>query len=179
MAVQQALQNLVSPLRYACEREFARLQQVRDLGALLRAALSAVEGQGLDARGLAALRAEIADVDHPSPEVRKASLRRVASALRDLGVTLPPEVALVAEGAEPRPPQADFVDAAEPEPSSSTRTSRRGAKSGKTAAPEARAEARLLSIAPRAGPLATALRSAGWRINPRLLSALERKGVQK
>jgi ATP-dependent DNA helicase RecG len=46
-------------------------------------------------------------------------------------------------------------------------------------APDLRAEARLLSIAPRAGPLATPLRSVGWKLNPRLLAALNRKGLRK
>src|SRR5207248_2884087 len=39
--------------------------------------------------------------------------------------------------------------------------------------------ARLLSIAPAEGPLSTALKSVGWRINPRLLGQLTRKGVRK
>jgi len=39
--------------------------------------------------------------------------------------------------------------------------------------------ARLLSIAPRSGPLATPLKSVGWRLNPRLISILNRKGLRK
>src|SRR6266852_4295441 len=35
--------------------------------------------------------------------------------------------------------------------------------------------ARLLSIAPSTGPLATPLRSVGWRVNPRLLGTLYRR----
>ena len=36
-----------------------------------------------------------------------------------------------------------------------------------------------LSIAPRAGPLAAPLRGSGLRLNPRLLVALEKKGLAR
>ncbi len=44
---------------------------------------------------------------------------------------------------------------------------------------EANSEARLLSIAPRSGPLSIPLKDVSWRLNPRLLSTLNRKGVRK
>jgi ATP-dependent DNA helicase RecG len=44
---------------------------------------------------------------------------------------------------------------------------------------ESRSEAKLLSIAPRSGPLATPLSSAGWRLSPRLVTALARKGLKR
>ncbi len=57
---------------------------------------------------------------------------------------------------------------------------KRGAKGKRVEVkPDTRAEARLLSIAPRSGPLATPLANVGWRLNPRLISALNRKGLRK
>jgi ATP-dependent DNA helicase RecG len=41
------------------------------------------------------------------------------------------------------------------------------------------AAARMLSIAPSAGPLATPLKLVGWRINPRLVGVLNKKGLQR
>ena len=40
------------------------------------------------------------------------------------------------------------------------------------------ATARLLSIAPSAGPLATPLKQVGWRLSPRLVGLLNKKGLQ-
>jgi ATP-dependent DNA helicase RecG len=44
---------------------------------------------------------------------------------------------------------------------------------------ESKGEAKLLSIAPRTGPLATPLKLAGWKLSPRLVGTLNKKGVQK
>ncbi|MDP1824626.1 MAG: ATP-dependent DNA helicase RecG [Archangium sp.] len=44
---------------------------------------------------------------------------------------------------------------------------------------EADATARMLSIAPSAGPLATPLKQVGWRLNPRLVGILNKKGLQR
>jgi ATP-dependent DNA helicase RecG len=186
VASPHVLQSLVRPLRYACERDFELLEHVRDLGTLLRSAVAAAQAHGLDGAGLAALRAEVEDVDHPQPTLRKASLRRVADALRQLGVTLPPELAALADAAEPRarplkqrgPRQAPLEGPSEESGRRAPRD-RRAESERPDSSPDVRAEARLLSIAPRAGPLATPLRAVGWRINPRLLSALERKEVRK
>jgi ATP-dependent DNA helicase RecG len=38
---------------------------------------------------------------------------------------------------------------------------------------------RILSISPQSGPLAEPVTKVGWRVNPRLLSALKRRGVQR
>jgi ATP-dependent DNA helicase RecG len=172
------LQSLVGPLRYACERDFARLEHVRDLAALLQGAVDAAEAKGLAGPGWELLRAEIPDVDHRIPTLRRASLRRVAAALRDLGVELPPELVVLADAAEPRPKRSARQERLG---LSSQREQPRSGPSAKkeVVAPDLRAEARLLSIAPRSGPLATPLRALGWRINPRLLAVLERKGLRK
>jgi ATP-dependent DNA helicase RecG len=45
--------------------------------------------------------------------------------------------------------------------------------------PDAAAPTRILSIAPQSGPLALPVSKVGWRINPRLLGALKKKGVQR
>ncbi|MET0401650.1 MAG: ATP-dependent DNA helicase RecG [Cystobacter sp.] len=44
---------------------------------------------------------------------------------------------------------------------------------------ESRAEAKLLSIAPRSGPLSIPLKNMGKKLGPRLLSALNRKGLRR
>ncbi|MFY0576055.1 DEAD/DEAH box helicase [Cystobacter fuscus] len=44
---------------------------------------------------------------------------------------------------------------------------------------ESRAEAKLLSIAPRSGPLAIPLKTMGKKLGPRLLAALNKKGLRR
>src|SRR5262249_16857698 len=53
------------------------------------------------------------------------------------------------------------------------------AKKSKGEGDDADAPAKLLSIAPASGPLATPLKTAGFRINPGLVAALNRKGIRK
>ncbi|WP_224249892.1 ATP-dependent DNA helicase RecG [Hyalangium gracile] len=48
-----------------------------------------------------------------------------------------------------------------------------------TGAEESRAEAKLLSIAPRSGPLSVPLKTLGKRLGPRLLNALDKKGLRR
>ncbi|MFL5348355.1 MAG: ATP-dependent DNA helicase RecG [Hyalangium sp.] len=48
-----------------------------------------------------------------------------------------------------------------------------------TGAEESRAEAKLLSIAPRSGPLSIPLKTLGKRLGPRLLGALNKKGLRR
>ncbi|WP_224366602.1 ATP-dependent DNA helicase RecG [Hyalangium versicolor] len=48
-----------------------------------------------------------------------------------------------------------------------------------TGAEESRAEAKLLSIAPRSGPLSVPLKTLGKRLGPRLLGALNKKGLRR
>jgi len=44
---------------------------------------------------------------------------------------------------------------------------------------DASAPTRILSIAPQSGPLSLPVSKVGWRVNPRLLGALNRRGVQR
>ncbi|MBI3183812.1 MAG: ATP-dependent DNA helicase RecG [Myxococcales bacterium] len=177
MSAPHPFASLVGPLRYACARGFAQLSTVKDLGALLRGAIDAAEKSGLEPSAIDALRAELPHVDSAAPERRKASLLRVLAAVRAGGLSLPPELsALVAQGGEHEGPSNGPPGENEPglpdegggapEPESDER-------------PEPVDQARLLSIAPREGPLATPLKQAGWRINPRLLGQLNRKGMSK
>ena len=175
--------TLVAPLRYACEKDFAKLPQLRDLRSPLRSAVAAGRAAGIDGRWTEALDRELDHVDSPSAEERKAALVRIVSQLASAGVPLPPELSRLAGSEAPASPPPIFdareqppllaADAPrEPEPSRSGRKKAVGLA-------ESKGEAKLLSIAPREGPLATPLRSAGWRMNPRLLTALEKKGVRK
>jgi len=195
--------TLVAPLRYACEKDFAKLAQLRDLRSPLRSAVAAGRAAGIDGRWTEALDRELDHVDSPSAEERKAALVRIVSHLASAGVPLPPELSRLAgspagpdAAAGPPPifdareqPPLSVADAPrEPEPveedepegegAAAPGPSRRGRKKAVGLA-ESKGEAKLLSIAPREGPLATPLRSAGWRMNPRMLSALEKKGVRK
>lgn len=65
-----------------------------------------------------------------------------------------------------------------PEDASASDERRPGVKRT-TPKPDVRAEARLLSIAPRSGPLATPLKQVSWRLNPRLLGTLNKKGLRR
>ncbi|HEX4620333.1 MAG TPA: OB-fold nucleic acid binding domain-containing protein, partial [Myxococcaceae bacterium] len=167
------LASLIPPLRYACQRDFARLSTVKDLRGVLGGALEQARGDGVPPRVIAALTEEMDRVDATDPKVRKASLKRIVGSLGAAGLPLPEELArLASEAVEPAP--APRVDVEEEEAISVAPGSR-----GRAAASEVRSEARLLSIAPREGPLAAPLKSVGGRLNPRLLGALQRRGLRK
>ncbi len=192
---------LVTPLRYACQRDFAQLSNVRDLKGVVLGAVAAGKGAGVEPKWLDALSKEAAQVDAPSLPERKAALLRVVGHLHEAGVPLPPELSrlvgapvtaadsgpLFARPSAAAPPAAQ---APRPEPArleedddgfSAAEPKKPAAKGRKKAVglTESKSEARLLSIAPRSGPLATPLRGLPWRINPRLLTALEKKGVKR
>ena len=103
------LSALVGPLRYACQRNFAQLSTVKDLRALIERALSQARTQGADERQLEMMAGELHDVDHPSPEVRKAALRRVLASIVAVGIELPGELVALAGGAghPARPERSD------------------------------------------------------------------------
>ncbi|MFL5318301.1 MAG: ATP-dependent DNA helicase RecG [Myxococcaceae bacterium] len=232
------LATLVGPLRYACQRDFARLPSVRQLRPVIETALKAAEGSHVRPETLAALRGELQYVDAPSLEARKQSLTRVLSALKETGLEFPPDVPGRAQapidssagplfahaanqmakpveselfGAQTKPTSTMEVTAAVPASSAPTRDpqrkrapgatepqanrapeldgelfeeeappepARRG-KTKKVSTAEIRAEARLLSIAPRDGALARPLKELPWRLNPRLIATLNKKGVRK
>ncbi|HXN41996.1 MAG TPA: ATP-dependent DNA helicase RecG, partial [Myxococcaceae bacterium] len=147
---------LLGPLRYACQDQFARLKTVKNLRQPIEAALKGAEARGAADGDVASLRRELANVDHSSLEQRREALRRIVQVLHRSGLPLPSELQTLMPVEPVAEPEA--VEAEEAE------------KVGPT---------RLLSIAPSTGPLAVPLNKAGWRINPRLLSTLYRKGIQR
>ncbi|MFP2930307.1 DNA helicase RecG, partial [Pyxidicoccus sp. 3LG] len=96
------LASLVGPLRYACQRDFAMLATVKGLRPVLEHALAGA--RGVDARALEHLHAALPEVDDPSPERRKAALRRVVAGLKLSGVVLPVELEGVAAAPVATPP---------------------------------------------------------------------------
>ena len=168
------LDSLVGPLRYACQRDFAQLGKVKNLRGLLERAVTAARLGGVAPEHVAGLSAEVERVDSPGEE-RKASLRRVVVTLHVAGVPLPDELAAIAtqpEAAAPAPAPAPAATA--------RRTRARATSSTPRESPGGASDAaRLLSIAPRSGPLSTPLKNIGFRLNPRLISILNRKGLRK
>lgn len=86
----------------------------------------------------------------------------------------PPTAASAARAPVPSATAPDEIDVS-PAPPMKARAGR-GAKEKD---PDAAAPTRILSIAPQSGPLALPVAKVGWRINPRLLGALKKKGVQR
>ncbi|QSQ26811.1 ATP-dependent DNA helicase RecG [Pyxidicoccus parkwayensis] len=107
------LASLVTPLRYACQRDFAMLATVKGLRPVLERALAGASG--VDAQALEHLRAALPYVDDPAPERRKAALRRVVAGLKLSGVELPAELdgvgAAGAAGQGPRQSAGPLFDA--------------------------------------------------------------------
>ncbi len=163
---------LLGPFRYACQRDFAQLDTVRNLRLPLERALADAKSQGLTAADLAPFKRELRNVDHPRPEVRQASLQRVLRCMAGLGVELPEELTAITL-------QSDLAPAAaaesEPEPSSEQTEP----STGHSESPTETQRPNLLSIAPTTGPLAKPLKDIGWRINPRLVATLNRKGLHR
>ena len=84
----------------------------------------------------------------------------------------PPPAARPPVAAPPRTPPAP---APVEDPAPARRKKKRVAKGQE----ESRAEAKLLSIAPRSGPLAIPLKTMGKKLGPRLLAALNKKGLRR
>ena len=171
------LDSLLGPLRYACGREFANLRAVRDLKTPLGAALARARGV-LSPERLEVLERALPIVDSAVDAQRRRAVLSVLSVLRDEGL----KVDFVAPG---------LLDAVQAAPLSLTpaplsppppkpRTARAGRKAMiSTEDPEIDAPARVLSIAPTSGPLATPLKAAGWKTSPRLVGLLNKKGITK
>ncbi|MCC6336056.1 MAG: ATP-dependent DNA helicase RecG [Myxococcales bacterium] len=166
------LEALLGPLRYACARDFANLHAVKDLRTPVSAAVERARGQ-LRLDRLARLDAALPRIDSADDQVRRAALFEVIAVLREegLGADLP----VAPPEASPKPP---------PAPSPKVLPPAGTGRGKKQVAPapepsEADAPAKILSIAPASGPLATPLKSVGWRLNPRLVGQLNKKGVRK
>ncbi len=76
-----------------------------------------------------------------------------------------------------RPPVPATTVPAKPLVTPSPAKTPRGKKQSED--PDAAAPARIMSISPQSGPLAEPVNKVGWRVSPRLLGALKKKGVQR
>jgi ATP-dependent DNA helicase RecG len=180
------LEGLLGPLKFASARDFANLKAVRQLRPALQGAIERARGR-VPAQVLQALEAELPQVDGAAEAGRKASILRVLDALAQQGLKVdfverpaprpaafppPPAPPPPAAAAARKPPRAK----AKPPEADAPPKARRGKKTKD----EVEAEpTRLLSIAPLSGPLATPLNELGWRLSPRLVGLLNKKGVRK
>ncbi len=179
------LESLVGPLRFACARDFANLPSVKGLRTTLSAALERGRAT-LPAARVKALEAELAAIDQADVRERQASIRRVLQVMRDEGLkvegapTGAAPAAVKPPPAAPKPPppakvqpMAKMVGAT---PIAGKKPRKKKAAASET---EEAGTAKILSIAPSSGPLATALKEVGWRLNPRLVGTLNKKGLTK
>ncbi|MFT3835593.1 MAG: ATP-dependent DNA helicase RecG [Myxococcaceae bacterium] len=158
------------------------MPKVKDLRSPISAALERL-APTLKPETVAALRSQLEWVDHADLTVRKNALLHVLGALKAEGLDLDfidqapaPRPALVLQAAvpqiapyqppEPEPPTKQKA----PKPKSLIR--RRKNEQGET-------ETRLLSIAPVSGPLAQPINKLPFRVNPRLMGLLKKKGVTR
>jgi len=147
-------QALVAPLRYACANQFAKLSTVRRLADSLQVALELGRQEGLQSSLLKALHAELAWVDSPSPQERKASLLRLLEALVEAGVDLPegmPSPVLPSSGEKPSAPK----------------------KAAGNCGPALQSR-----LYPPEEPWNMPLQSLAWKLSPKLLASLKRKEMQ-
>ncbi|MBL8924077.1 MAG: ATP-dependent DNA helicase RecG [Myxococcaceae bacterium] len=106
----------------------------------------------------------------------------VASAARQANPSRPQDQrSALAEARPPaRPPAREPAsDEAPPDVAEPHAPPRGRAAKKKATDPEAAAPTRILSIAPQTGPLSQPVNKVGWRVNPRLLGTLKKKGVQR
>jgi ATP-dependent DNA helicase RecG len=197
------LTGLLGPLRYACGNLFAKLHAVKGLSALVDAAVTKSAGQ-LPESSLSVLRGAALSADAADVGTRQKALLEVLGVLRAEGLCVdfvPPSMlpagaaashlAKAPDGQTPsapptqssdgkrKPNVAKRADSTASEPKSAAQAKPVAAKRRSTRAPQGESEARRLSIAPRAGVLATPLRNMGVRLPPRLVSALKRKGIER
>ncbi|MGO9767040.1 MAG: ATP-dependent DNA helicase RecG [Myxococcaceae bacterium] len=172
--------RLAAPLRFLAQRDFRALGRVRGLTALLEASLQEARAAGAPAVEVRLLSEALAAALGASLEGQVAALRRLSECVQAAAEASPvsPTVlakAVAAPSASPKKSPAARPRAVPPA------ARPRKPRSPKPKPPEAETSPapRTLSIAPRAGPLAVPLRRSGVRINPRLLSALEKKGLSR
>ncbi|MFO0599456.1 MAG: ATP-dependent DNA helicase RecG [Myxococcaceae bacterium] len=201
------LAPLVAPIRYACARDFANLAQLKGLGGTVKAAVDRARAKLAPAL-LAQLDAAIPSLDSDSFESRRQAVASVARALSAEGlpvglpgavpVSVPPPVSAppppapparapaqltMAQtvGASPFSPKAAAKPPKAPRPEKAPKAEKpaKEKKKAKDADDTASSPTTILSIAPSSGPLATPLKQVGWRINPRLVGTLNKKGIAK
>lgn len=169
------LDSLVGPLRFAAARDFANLGTVKSLATPLAAAIGRAKAS-VAPELVAALERELTEIDSSELARRKASVGRVLQVLAKVGlqtgVTVAAPASVVSKPVvvkpvvvEPEPP---------PEPKAPKKPKAKAKKDDLESAPT-----RILSIAPQSGPLSLPVNKVGWRLNPRLMGALNKKGVQR
>ncbi|MDX2015239.1 MAG: ATP-dependent DNA helicase RecG [Myxococcaceae bacterium] len=110
------------------------------------------------------------DASLPSSASSHESPARPASTARTADARTPSRPGTIDSTADERP------DDAEPAAPPARGKARRGAKS---ADPDADAPTRILSIAPQSGPLSLPVSKVGFRVNPRLLGVLKKRGIHR
>jgi ATP-dependent DNA helicase RecG len=192
------LSALVGPLTYASGKNFANLGAVKALRPVLEGAIANGVAFGL-AQGIqTALQAEVSQIDHADVQTRQASVKRLLSLLAGAGLldrtSLPPPSAPAAVAPHKSVPSVVARSLDEPPdlfstgpvPEKRTRAKKKPAPTvpaegaaNSTGDTDVDAPTRMLSISPQSGPLSTPLGKVGWRVNPRLIAALNKKGVRK
>ncbi len=160
------LDVLLRPLQFASARDFANLNAVKGLRVTLSAAIDRARGES-DAKVIAALSAELERIDALDVVTRRASITRVLQ-LVQTGLPLPASAGS-GRGEGPSSPPEKKV---RPPPS-------QGEKKKRKKADDEESPAKILSIAPASGPLSVPLKQVGWRLNPRLVGTLNKKGITR
>lgn len=180
------LEVLLGPLRYAAGRDFANLRSLKDLRTPLAAAIERARAT-LPAPRRLRLEAALQTIDADDLS-RRTAIVSVLEVLREEGLdvsfaSLRPQVAPVRAPAGASPPLATVSKAPRaPKAARAPKEAKEAkpAKTRRTKKVEDPAETtKILSIAPAAGPLATPLKTVGWRLNPRLVGLLNKKGITK
>ncbi|WP_241758140.1 ATP-dependent DNA helicase RecG [Myxococcus landrumensis] len=113
-----------------------------------------------------------------APRAKTPAPRTGAPAARGDGQSYGAHAGLTRPGAVP-PARQSSLDTG-PETKAPAKARKEQKKKKRAVAAEAsRSEAKLLSIAPRSGPLSSPLKTLGKRLGPRLISALDKKGLRR
>jgi ATP-dependent DNA helicase RecG len=174
------LSRLAAPLRFLAQGDFRTLDRVRGLTALLEASLQEARTAGASKDEVRLLQEALVATRGNSLDAQAAALRRLAERVRD-GAQASKLPAEPTPATVPGPKRRAPLAAAAPPVHAPRPAKARKARTAKKAPspPEPVQAPTTLSIAPRAGPLAVPLRGSGLRLNPRLLVALEKKGLTR
>ena len=186
------LEALAGPLRFAGARDFANLASVKGLRVTLSGAIDRARGV-VPADVSAALTRELEHIDSADLSARRESIRRVAGVLATQGITVDGVAPARAIAGAPRPAASSVspaqvtarpTSAKRSEPGAANtppaaKTKAKAAARRKPAKTDTESTAKILSIAPSTGPLSIALKNVGWRLNPRLVGALNKKGLSR
>ncbi len=163
------LEVLLRPLQFASARDFANLGNVKGLRVTLSAAIERARAE-VSAEVVAALTAELEKIDALEVAVRRASITRVLSIVQGGLPAIPSPPRGEGQGEGPTSPK--------PRPKPLTPNPLpKGERGKKKKAEPAEPPAKILSIAPATGPLSTLLKNVGFRLNPRLVGTLNKKGM--